>query len=309
MATYESDTLIQTKDNAGDVYIHYPITKGENALLSETAKSALGVTGDDANVENGLLKVNENVGGVEEAVNGLPEEFWSLLYGPGVEYENTPGLAVLQLPPHTKKIRVTACAGGGGGGGNGPTTSLDEGGGGGGGGENLQNQEIAIAEGDTIQIQIGAGGGPNLDGEDTVIYKNGAALYTLAGGKHATAGELGAGGAAGGTSAGAGGISGEKANTYTNMNGTAGEDGSLGSGGAGGTGVSSGGTHFFGGGGGGGSLGNGGQGANGRSSSSAVTNGGNGVRGGGGGGGAYSAGSSTPGSGGCGYCKVEWFYS
>ena len=57
MATYESDTLIQTKDANGNIIIHYPITMGQNILLSDEARAALGITDDGATMEDGFSAV------------------------------------------------------------------------------------------------------------------------------------------------------------------------------------------------------------------------------------------------------------
>lgn len=54
MATYVSDTIIQTKDKDGNIIIHYPVSLSQNILLSDTVKAALGISSDDATVEDGL---------------------------------------------------------------------------------------------------------------------------------------------------------------------------------------------------------------------------------------------------------------
>ena len=57
MAVYESDTLIQTKDKDGNIIIHYPVTLGQNILLSDAVKEAMGITDDGATMEDGLNAV------------------------------------------------------------------------------------------------------------------------------------------------------------------------------------------------------------------------------------------------------------
>lgn len=58
MATYESDTLIQTQDKEGNTVKHYPQTKGGNVALSAETKAALNITKEGATVEDALLAVN-----------------------------------------------------------------------------------------------------------------------------------------------------------------------------------------------------------------------------------------------------------
>lgn len=46
MAAIEANILIQGKDKNGNVILHYPITLGENIVVSDALKNAAGTEGD-----------------------------------------------------------------------------------------------------------------------------------------------------------------------------------------------------------------------------------------------------------------------
>ena len=60
MATYENDTLIRTKDESGNDYIHYPITTSDNVLVPNDIATKLAIAAqDDSSVSIAISKLIE----------------------------------------------------------------------------------------------------------------------------------------------------------------------------------------------------------------------------------------------------------
>lgn len=57
MATTEASILIRTKNESGETIIHYPITLGENIVVSDETQRSLGVTTTEGTLEEVLIQL------------------------------------------------------------------------------------------------------------------------------------------------------------------------------------------------------------------------------------------------------------
>lgn len=87
MATDEKNTLLQTKDGKGNTTILYPVTKGSNTLISDETKAALGLTGNEENIEECLVAVKETAKDIPIVGTGETCYF---------EYEPTEGIVYIK---------------------------------------------------------------------------------------------------------------------------------------------------------------------------------------------------------------------
>ena len=108
MATYESDTLIQTKDKSGNLTIHYPVTRAENVLMSDdssveeaiAAKAASDLSNVDTSVLEELFNTYGGSGGLSIVAAASDD---GVAYTATVEdvTELTAGMTLIFIPGKT----------------------------------------------------------------------------------------------------------------------------------------------------------------------------------------------------------------